>query len=143
MGSASWARQKMPVPGINENVVRRTDWKCSTQAQESRWSILLAAQKLFWRAVGSIGKNICHSKCGRDWIEAFGIIILKPLDVKTISIVEGLVGQFSDVFSDNLGTMKGVLATISLRDEARPKFFKARPVLFGLVDRYVEELQWL
>lgn len=76
-------------------------------------------------------------------MEAFGITISKPLDVKTVSTVNGLVEQFSDVFSDSLGTMKGVLAKITLQDGARPKFYKARPVPFALTDRYVQELQRL
>ncbi|KAL3208836.1 hypothetical protein MRX96_038556 [Rhipicephalus microplus] len=82
-----------------------------------------------------VGSGACPTLFGKDWMKVFGITILKSLDMKTISTNEGLVIQWIDVFPDNLGIMKEVLATISLQEGARPKFFKARPGPFALVDR--------
>lgn len=56
----------------------------------------------------------CLTLFRRDWMKPFRITISKPFEVNTVSTVAGLVKQFSDVFSDSLGTMKGVLARITL-----------------------------
>lgn len=50
---------------------------------------------------------------------------LEAVNAKTISTVDGLVEQFSNVFSDSLGTMKGALAMLTLQEGARKEFFKA------------------
>lgn len=39
-----------------------------------------------------------------------------------------------------MGTFKGVSAKITIEDNAKPWFFKARPVPFAMIDRVNEEL---
>ena len=39
-----------------------------------------------------------------------------------------LLDQYSEVFDNSLGTMKGAKANIYLKDDVEPKFCKPRPV---------------
>ncbi|KAL3187652.1 hypothetical protein MRX96_024691 [Rhipicephalus microplus] len=77
---------------------------------------------------------------GRGWIKGPGIELRSVMDVKAIMSVEGLVAEFASVFDDALGTFKGVSAKITIEDNAKPRFFKARPVPFAMIDRVNEEL---
>lgn len=88
-----------------------------------------------------VAKGTCPTLLGRDWMEAFKITITKPEGVNAVKSVTSLVEQFSEVFSETLGTLQGVSAKIILKEGSKPKFFKARPVPFALRDRVVEELQ--
>ncbi|KAL3213182.1 hypothetical protein MRX96_051754, partial [Rhipicephalus microplus] len=77
---------------------------------------------------------------GRGWIKGLGIELRSVMDVKAITSVEGLVAEYASVFDDALGTFKGVSAKITIEDNAKPRFFKARPVPFAMIDRVNEEL---
>ncbi|XP_049267997.1 uncharacterized protein K02A2.6-like [Rhipicephalus sanguineus] len=77
---------------------------------------------------------------GRGWIKGLGIELRNVMDVKAITSVEGLVAEYASVFDDALGTFKGVSAKITIEDNAKPRFFKARPVPFAMIDRINEEL---
>lgn len=54
--------------------------------------------------------------------------------------LESLLSRYQDLFKDELGTVKGEKATLFLKDEARPKFFKARSVPFALKTAVEHEL---
>nr|XP_037273014.1 uncharacterized protein K02A2.6-like [Rhipicephalus microplus] len=82
----------------------------------------------------------CPSLMGRGWIKGLGIELRSVMDVKAITSVEGLVAEYASVFDDALGTFKGVSAKITIEDNAKPRFFKARPVPFAMIDRVNEEL---
>ncbi|KAL3177516.1 hypothetical protein MRX96_039083 [Rhipicephalus microplus] len=77
---------------------------------------------------------------GRGWIKGLRIELRSVMDVKAITLVEGLVAEYASVFDDALGTFKGVSAKITIEDNAKPRFFKARPVPFTMIDRVNKEL---
>lgn len=70
-----------------------------------------------------------------------------PLDrlvnVRQVSSTEELAGRFESVFSEGLGTLKGMKATISETEGTRPRFFRPRTVPFALQDVVAQELQRL
>lgn len=83
----------------------------------------------------------CPSLLGRDWIEALGITLFKPRDLKGVSTVGNVANRYSEVFSSGMGTFRGVKAKIHIKAGAQPQFFRPRPVPFALQDRVNEELQ--
>ncbi|XP_037566386.1 uncharacterized protein K02A2.6-like [Dermacentor silvarum] len=82
----------------------------------------------------------CPSLMGRDWMKGLGIELRNVMDVKAVTSVEGLVAEYASVFDDALGAFKGVSAKIIIEDNVKPRFFKARPVPFAMIDRVNEEL---
>lgn len=54
-----------------------------------------------------------------------------------------ILDKYSDVFKDELGTMKSTTAKIQLNQDASPKFFKARPVPYALKPKVEAELERL
>ncbi|KAK3749136.1 hypothetical protein QZH41_001124 [Actinostola sp. cb2023] len=48
-------------------------------------------------------------------------------------------GKYPDVFKTGLGTMQGITAKLELKDGAKPKFCKARPVPYALQPTVEEE----
>ncbi|XP_060070306.1 uncharacterized protein LOC132550276 [Ylistrum balloti] len=65
---------------------------------------------------------------GRNWL---GQLRLNWKTINMMSINE----QKYSVFEDKLGTVKGITASIKLKDNAQPKFFKARTVPYALKDQ--------
>ncbi|XP_042150012.1 uncharacterized protein K02A2.6-like, partial [Ixodes scapularis] len=80
---------------------------------------------------------------GRDWINALGISLADVKEVTAASSMEGILKNHKEVFSDGLGTLKGVKAKITIPEGARPKFFKPRKIPFALQDKVAQELQRL
>ena len=54
-----------------------------------------------------------------------------------------LLEAHKDVFDEGLGTLRGTKAKIYVESDAEPKFFKARPVLYGLKSKVEDELERL
>ena len=73
---------------------------------------------------------------GRDWVEAI------KLDWKSIHFVTDESKKYS-VFDNNLGCIKGITATLKVKEGVQPKFFKSRPVPFALRDKISAELDRL
>lgn len=93
---------------------------------------------------------------GRDWIRAFqGSDIPQPslLNISKSSEprnessfqkdIDELVSKYDDLFSTETGTLRGVQGTLYLKDNAVPKFCRARPVPFALRERVENELDRL
>ncbi|XP_043190127.1 uncharacterized protein LOC122364110 isoform X2 [Amphibalanus amphitrite] len=53
---------------------------------------------------------------------------------------EALQEKYEDVFADQLGEIRGIEADIELDDNARPRFFRSRPVPFPLREKVNQEL---
>ncbi|XP_060073916.1 uncharacterized protein K02A2.6-like [Ylistrum balloti] len=70
---------------------------------------------------------------GRNWL---GQLRLNWKTINMMSINE----QKYSVFEDKLGTVKGITASIKLKDNAQPKFFKARTVPYALKEQIGAEL---
>ena len=46
--------------------------------------------------------------------------------------LEGLLSRYSEIFKDELGTLKDHRANLDIKDGANPRFLRARPVPFAL-----------
>ena len=81
------------------------------------------------------------SLLGRNWLNH---ITLDWKSIRTISQHQGslksLLTEFKDVLSEGLGTIDGFTATLHLSKDARPRFWKPRPVPFSLRETVEEEL---
>ncbi|KAL1442362.1 hypothetical protein MTO96_030849, partial [Rhipicephalus appendiculatus] len=75
------------------------------------------------------------SLMGRGWMKGLGIQLRSTTDVNAVSSIEDVIAEYRRVFDDDLGTFKGVAAKITLQENAKPKFFKPRPVPFTMLDR--------
>ena len=86
---------------------------------------------------------------GRNWLQTIRLnwpAILKLTPSPMSKPNEGLgqlLDQYSEVFDNSLGTMKGAKAHIYLKDDVEPKFCKPRPVPYALKDRIEQELDRL
>ena len=86
---------------------------------------------------------------GRNWLQTIHLnwpTILKLTPSPMSKPNEGLgqvLDQYSEVFDNSLGTMKGAKAHIYLKDDVEPKFCKPRPVPYALKDRIEQELDRL
>ena len=54
-----------------------------------------------------------------------------------------MLGKYSAVFKEGLGTFTGPAATIEVDPEATPRFCKARPLLYVLREKVEAELDRL
>ena len=78
---------------------------------------------------------------GRDWLAALKLDWQKIFKVKSNRTVQDVLARYSEVFKDELGTLKGVTAKIHTDPTATPKFHKARSVPFALRKKVEEELE--
>ena len=85
---------------------------------------------------------------GRDWMA------LLQFDVSTLinqatqihhmsgtTLVTDIMAEFSDVFKDQLGVLKGFEANVTIDDSAVPRFHKPRPIPFALKEKVEQHLQ--
>ena len=82
---------------------------------------------------------------GRDWL---GVILLdwnKILQITSDkrSSLPDVLSKYPDAFADGLGTLKGVQAKIYVHSDAKPKYFKARPVPYAMKRNLEFELERL
>ena len=90
------------------------------------------------------------SLCGRNWLKQ---IRLNWKTIKTVSehrqppeppkSIPEVIAKYSEVFRDELGTLKDIKATISVKPDATPKFHKARPLPFAMKEKVEKELERL
>ena len=85
--------------------------------------------------VNLLGRNWL-SEVKLDWAILFNRCKEKPNNIsKTNDIIErleNLVKNYSEIFSSELGTIKGVKAKINIKVNSQPKFMKARGVPLGV-----------
>ena len=79
------------------------------------------------------------SLLGRDWLDCFKINWDKVLEIKDIPSLEQVLENHKEVFSEELGLLKGVEVKLALHPEASPKFCKARPVPYAMRERVETE----
>ncbi|KAL1475658.1 hypothetical protein MTO96_037130 [Rhipicephalus appendiculatus] len=77
----------------------------------------------------------CPSLMGRGWMKGLGIQLRSTTDVNAVSSIQDVIAEYRCIFDDDQGTFKGVAAKITLQENAKPKFFKPRPVPFAMLDR--------
>ena len=54
-----------------------------------------------------------------------------------------MLTKHSDLFSDEIGKVKGMTATLALKCDTKPKFKRARPVPYSLKPKIEKELDIL
>lgn len=62
-------------------------------------------------------------------MKGLGIELCEEKEINGGTSVQILVAEYSSVFDGSLGVFRGVTAKITLRDNAKPKFFKPRAVI--------------
>ena len=80
---------------------------------------------------------------GRNWLDVNRIDWQSIKRVGTSVSADCLLKKYAEVFKDELGTLKDYKAHLWLKDSARPRFLKPRPVPFalkGVVDTELERL---
>ena len=87
----------------------------------------LYAIKLDWRDIKSQVNRVNNVKNGSS------------IDKRLAEIKN----KYSDVFKKDMSTMKGIKATLEVKPDAKPKFYKARPVAYALRPKVSEEIQRL
>ena len=88
---------------------------------------------------------------GRDWLHAVRLDWTNIHNLQTPGRdanpkqprLQALLNEYDDLFSDELGTYTGPKAHIVVRDDAQPRFFKARPVPYAYRDNVCDELRRL
>ena len=94
------------------------------------------AKSLKLLVVGGNGSSLM----GRDWLKE---LELDWREVKTVAQrddLQALLKRFSGVFSSDLGTFTGPPVTLNVKENACPKFFKARNVPFAIKGKVEEQL---
>ncbi|CAC5384147.1 unnamed protein product [Mytilus coruscus] len=82
---------------------------------------------------------------GRNWLSKLTVDWKHIRSVITPSSVKDKVNKLMqmDVFKDELGTVKGMQASLKLTEEAVPTFFKPRPIPYALRDKVADEIKRL
>ena len=75
---------------------------------------------------------------GRDWLNEIRINWQEICTV--MSTIPSCVEKYAEVFRNERGTMANYKAHLSLRDDARPRFYRARQVPFSMRDAVGREL---
>ncbi|UYV66064.1 K02A2.6-like [Cordylochernes scorpioides] len=102
-----------------------------------------STQTLPLMVVGGEGPSLC----GRNWMEALGILPTQPYKVDMIKVTENnlptQLHRFRELFSPGYGVFKGVRARLLVDPEVKPRFFKSRPIPYALKEKISRELDIL
>lgn len=85
---------------------------------------------------------------GRDFICIFGLQ-LQPIkycnfsESSTEALIDKIVRDFPELFSGKLGCFKNFKVKLPLKVDAKPIFFKARPIAFALKEKVNKEIDQL
>ena len=84
------------------------------------------------------------SLLGRDWLKQLCLNWTQISTVQNSSTqLEDLMKEYSEIFRDELGTVRGFQASLHLKGSPQPKFFQPRPVPFAIRDASGHELDHL
>ena len=152
MNRPSYARVKK-----NEQELQRSDVKLQTYTGE-----LITPEGVGDVAVEYHGQKLdlpitvvdgnMPNLMGRDWLahlnlkweELFPLrAAVQKLEKTPNSAVDGLLEEFPDVFTDELGCLRDFKVHIPVPENVEPKYCKARPVPYALRDRLDAELEKL
>ena len=79
---------------------------------------------------------------GRNWLSTLRLDWSHIKQVRTG--LESLLPKYSEVFRDELGTLKGIETKLVVQEDAKPKFFKPRSVQYairGAIEKDLERLE--
>ena len=92
-------------------------------------------------------KNDSPSLFGRAWLKYIKLdwnsIKFLQTGKTTDENLQDILNKYKSVFTEQSGKVKGVNATLTLKENAQPKFCKARPVPYALKDKVEKELERL
>ena len=82
---------------------------------------------------------------GRDWLQA---IVLEWKQLNRVHNIrsralQDILNQYPELFKDGMGTLQDTTVKIHIQQDARPRFFRARPVPYALKDKVTAELERL
>lgn len=82
---------------------------------------------------------------GRNWLENIRLnwSSVNSIDISDSSNVEKIVAKHPGLFKSEIGTLKGMEATITVPPDSKPRFHKPRPVPYAIKARVEEELERL
>lgn len=82
---------------------------------------------------------------GFDLFKTFGFQIkqINSVSEKDNGRLKELCEEFSDVFELSLGTVKDFKASVRLKPDAQPKFFRSRPIPFAQLPQFKKEIDRL
>jgi hypothetical protein len=84
------------------------------------------------------------SLLGRDWLERIRLDWEELHRLRSSSpTLQDVLDSHTDVFRDELGTVKGMTATIHVDAESRPKFYRPRSVPYAMRGKVEKELERL
>ena len=86
-----------------------------------------------------LGRDWLH-KIQLNWHEILRVNVSSPsIPALSNQHLQATIQRHSAVFQPGLGTLKGITAKLELKDGAKPKFCKARPVPYALQNAVQEE----
>ena len=92
-------------------------------------------------------KNDSPSLFGREWLKYIKLdrnsIKVLQTGKSTEDNVQELLKKYNSVFTAESGMVKGMKASLTLNENAQPKFCKARPVPYALKERVEKDLERL
>ena len=84
---------------------------------------------------------------GRSWLKYFKLdwtsIKLLQNSISTEDQLRDILTKYKSVFTEDNGKVKGMKATLTLKEKAQAKFCKARPVPYALKEKVEQELDRL
>jgi len=93
---------------------------------------------LFGRSWLSVFK-LDWPKMKQQWLRVNALQADTALDKR----VKDIKAKYAHLFKGDMSSMKGVSAFLEVKEGAKPKFFKPRPVAYALRDRVADEIQRL
>ena len=90
-----------------------------------------------------IVKGQGSSLFGRNCLQHIRLNWSSINNISVKSSVQGLLKKHSHLFREELGTLEGAKAKIIVPPNAQPRFFKPRPLPYGLKDKVKKELDRL
>ena len=80
-------------------------------------------------------KNEEPTLFGREWLESIRLDwpLLQLETSGTIPALEEVLSKHASVSSEGLGKMKNIQAQIHIKESARPRFWKARPIALARI----------
>lgn len=80
---------------------------------------------------------------GRDWLARLKLDWKGIFQLQESSNLDRILAKYSAVFSEGLGLLKGPSVKIQVKENARPRFYKARSVPYVYKAKVEEELDQL
>ena len=92
-------------------------------------------------------KNTSPALFGRSWLKYFKLdwtsIKLLRTSMSTEDQLKDILTKYKSVFTEDNGKIKGMKATLALKENTQAKFCKARPVPYALKEKVEQELDRL